>query len=74
MEKRAEPELSGNAQVTADPSQPGKGLFLSVEGVERMPHTSKNGHSNGHNGAPLPDPSVPRQMKGAQMVWEALVR
>jgi acetolactate synthase-1/2/3 large subunit len=39
-----------------------------------MPHTSKNGHSNGHNGAPLPDPSVPRQMKGSQMVWEALLQ
>lgn len=42
-----------------------------------MPHANKNGKHNGSaakNGATLPDPGVPRQMKGAQMVWEALVQ
>ncbi len=42
-----------------------------------MPYARTNGSHSGASptsSAPLPDPTIPRQMKGAQMVWEALLQ
>ncbi len=42
-----------------------------------MPHAHTNGSHSGASPTaktPPPDPNIPRQMKGAQMVWEALLQ